>query len=272
MGYQTEEKQWDVTLKDQKIIKSGAATAAKRTSRSKKAKPIAAKAPLRPFGASKVMAGGGVKMSLVEQVYQTIMAAMDRGELAPGSRIIASEVAQELDLSRAPVREALAVLAGQGLVELLPDRGAVLRSMDQNDLADMYEVLAPIAALGLKAAALRAQESDNPGKIRAAMDAIRDASADPAAGVAFFQALNSFHYVANGIGQKPYVDFVMRMMQIEYWNRLLVAAIDLDEHAERYVRNYQRLADALLEGDSRGAEAIILHHVEWCISLLAPKP
>ena len=266
------QQQWGIMLKDQKTSKSGSAAAAKRTGRSKKAKSAAEKAPLRPFGASKIMAGGGVKMSLVEQVYQTIMAAMDRGELAPGSRIIASEVAQELDLSRAPVREALAVLAGQGLVELLPDRGAVLRSMDQNDLADMYEVLAPIAALGLKAAAGRAQVDDNPEKIRAAMETIRKASANPAQGVAFFQALNSFHYVANGIAQKPYVDFVMRMMQIEYWNRLLVAAIDLDQHADRYVRNYQRLTDALLEGDSRSAEAIILHHVEWCISLLTPKP
>lgn len=211
-----------------------------------------------------------MKTSLVERVYQSLMESLDRGELAPGSRIVASEVAQKLDLSRAPVREALAVLAGQGLVELLPDRGAVLRPMDQNDLAEMYEVLAPIAALGLKAAARRGQDDDNPARIEAAMLAIRQASDNPSEGVAFFQALNNFHYVANAIAQKPYVDFVMRMMQIEYWNRLLVAAIDLDTHAPRYVRNYQRLTDALLDCDSRSAEAAILHHVEWCISLLTP--
>lgn len=210
-------------------------------------------------------------MSLVERVHQTLMASMDRGELAPGSRIIAAEVAQQLDLSRAPVREALAVLAGQGLVELLPDRGAVLRPMGQHDLAEMYEVLAPIAALGLKAAAARAQVDENPAKIRWAMEAIVSASSKPAEGVAFFQALNNFHYVANAIAQKPYVDFVMRMMQIEYWNRLLVAAIDLNLHAPQYVKNYQRLTDALLEGDSRSAEAIILYHVAWCVTLLAPE-
>ncbi|MFN3472697.1 MAG: GntR family transcriptional regulator [Blastomonas sp.] len=244
---------------------------AKRGAGPKKSGSTERKDPVRPFGASKVTPGGELKMSLVERVYQTLMAAMDRGELAPGSRIIAAEVAQQLDLSRAPVREALAVLAGQGLVELLPDRGAVLRPMEQHDLADMYEVLAPIAALGLKAAAARAQEGGNPALIRAAMVAIRDAAAKPAEGVAFFQALNNFHYVANAIAQKPYVDFVMRMMQIEYWNRLLVAAIDLDVHAPQYVINYQRLTDALLERDSRSAEAVILHHVDWCVRLLTPE-
>jgi len=243
---------------------------ARRKAVSKTSRETEPKVPVRPFGASKVTAGGELKMSLVERVYQTLMAAMDRGELAPGSRIIAAEVAQQLDLSRAPVREALAVLAGQGLVELLPDRGAVLRPMEQHDLAEMYEVLAPIAALGLKAAAGRAQDGDNPALIRAAMAAIREAAANPGEGVAFFQALNNFHYVANAIAQKPYVDFVMRMMQIEYWNRLLVAAIDLDRHAPQYVTNYQRLTDALLESDSRSAEAVILHHVDWCVRLLTP--
>lgn len=245
-------------------------TPARRGVVSKTSGTVEPKVPVRPFGASKVTAGGELKMSLVERVYQTLMAAMDRGELAPGSRIIAAEVAQQLDLSRAPVREALAVLAGQGLVELLPDRGAVLRPMKQNDLAEMYEVLAPIAALGLKAAAARAQDDDNPDLIRGAMAAIRSAAANPAEGVAFFHALNNFHYVANAIAQKPYVDFVMRTMQIEYWNRLLVAAIDLDVHAPQYVTNYQRLTEALLERDSRSAEAIILHHVDWCIGLLTP--
>ncbi|MDM7955756.1 GntR family transcriptional regulator [Blastomonas sp.] len=245
--------------------------AAKQRAASKKSGPAKPKVPVRPFGAQKITAGGELKMSLVERVYQTLMAAMDRGELAPGSRIIAAEVAQQLDLSRAPVREALAVLAGQGLVELLPDRGAVLRPMEQHDLADMYEVLAPIAALGLKAAAARAQQGDNPALIRAAMSAIRAAASNPAEGVAFFQALNNFHYVANGIAQKPYIDFVMRMMQIEYWNRLLVAAIDLGAHAPQYVINYQRLTDALLECDSRSAEAVILHHCDWCIRLLTPS-
>lgn len=221
-----------------------------------------------PFGAPKLLSDGGVKTSLVQQVYATIMAKLDAGEISPGSRLIAAELAEQLDLSRGPVREALAVLAGQGLVELLPDRGAILRPMAQQDLVGVYEMSAPVAAIGLRGAALRIGEGDNLQRVSRAMDAIRAAAADGTPRFRFYLILNEFHYLVNAIAEKPYVDFVLRSLNIEYWNRLLAAAIDLDQHVDQYVRNYQRITDAVIAGDARAAEAIMLYHADWCISLL----
>ena len=221
-----------------------------------------------PFGSPKQDADGGLKTSLVRLVYETIMAALDAGDLTPGSRIIASELATRLGLSRAPVREALAVLAGQGLVELLPDRGAMLRPMSVRDLAAIYEVSAPVAAIGLREAARRIDIGDNAGRIRAAMAAIRQAGADTPSNFGFFLVLNEFHYLVNAIAEKPHVDLVLRAVNIEYWNRLLAAAIDLKKHAGKYVANYQRLTDAVIAGDANAAEAIMLYHADWCVSLL----
>ena len=224
-----------------------------------------------PFGSPKQDSDGGLKTSLVQLVYETIMAALDAGELTPGSRIIASELATRLGLSRAPVREALAVLAGQGLVELLPDRGAMLRPMSVRDLAAIYEVSAPVAAIGLREAARRIDIGDNAARIRAAMAAIRAAGDDTPSNFGFFLVLNEFHYLVNAIAEKPHVDLVLRAVNIEYWNRLLAAAIDLEQHAGKYVANYQRITDALIAGDARSAEAIMLYHADWCVSLLDPK-
>lgn len=221
-----------------------------------------------PFGAPKKLSDGGVKTSLVQQVYATIMLQLDAGEISPGSRLIASELAERLDLSRGPVREALAVLAGQGLVELLPDRGAILRPMEQQDLISVYETSAPVAAIGLRGAALRITEADNAERVAGAMAAIRTAAANTKPHFQFYLVLNEFHYLINAIAEKPYVDFVLRALNIEYWNRLLAAAIDLDQHVDKYVRNYQRITDAVLAGDPRAAEAIMLYHADWCISLL----
>ncbi|MEO7135839.1 MAG: GntR family transcriptional regulator [Vicinamibacterales bacterium] len=222
----------------------------------------------RPFGLRKQNSDGGLKTSLVHLVYQTIMAALDAGELTPGSRIIASELATRLGLSRAPVREALAVLAGQGLVELLPDRGAMLRPMSTRDLAAIYEVSAPVAAVGLREAARRIDQGDNAKRIRRAMAAITAAGNTSPPGFEFYLVLNDFHYLVNGIADKPQVDFVLRAVNIEYWNRLLTRAIDLERHAGKYVANYQRITEALLAGDAKSAEAIMLFHADWCVSLL----
>lgn len=219
-----------------------------------------------PFGSPKQLSDGGIKTPLVQQVYGAIMESLDAGELKPGSRIVAAEVAQRLGLSRAPVREALAVLAGQGLVELLPDRGAILRPMTRHDMAEIYEVMAPVISVALKSAALRMGEGDNAARVTAAMAAIRAASTAP--DFHFFLVLNDFHYLVNAIAEKPYVDFVMRAINIEYWNRLVVSSIHLASHVDQYVTNYQRLTDALLAGDAGAAAAVMHYHAHWCARLL----
>ncbi|WP_326523003.1 GntR family transcriptional regulator [Sphingomonas sp.] len=224
----------------------------------------------RPFGTPKPLSDGQFKTSLVQRVYETIMASLDRGELKPGSRIIALELAQQLGLSRAPVREALAVLAGQGLVELLPDRGAILRPMNAHDLAQIYEVIAPVAAVGIRAATKRIHEGDNAERVARAMDAIDDAAINIAPDFGFYLVLNDFHYLANSIGERPYVDTLLRSINIEYWNRMLAGAIDLRVHAAQYARTYRRLTDAVLAGDPDSADAIMHYHAQWCIALLEP--
>lgn len=234
-----------------------------------RARSATAAGAAQPFGTPKQLSDGGVKTSLVQAVYESIMDALDAGELTPGSRIIASELASQLGLSRAPVREALHVLAGQGLVELLPDRGAMLRPLSRSDLAQIYEVIAPVAAIGMRAAAERIGEGDNAERIAAALEAIREA-AIVIPRFRFYLVMNDFHYLVNQIAEKPYVDFVLRAINIEYWNRLLAVEIDLDRHAPKYVRNYERMTDAILAGDAEAAEAIMHYHAQWCVSLLVP--
>lgn len=199
------------------------------------------------------------------------MESLDTGALKPGDRIVASELAQRLGLSRAPVREAIAVLAGQGIVELLPDRGAILRPLTRGDLVAIYEASAPVVAIGLKGAALRIGEGDNAARVTDAMAAIRAAAQNVVPSFRFYLVLNQFHYVANAIGEKPYVGVVMRALNVEYWNRLLAESVDLERHAAKFVDNYQRITDAVLAGDARSAESALLYHVDWCMSLLGPR-
>jgi DNA-binding GntR family transcriptional regulator len=143
--------------------------------------------------------------------------------------------------------------------------------MTAHDLAEIYEVSAPVAAMGLKGAARRITEGDNAVRVSQAMQAIRVAAKEVAPRFGFYLVLNDFHYLINAIAERPYVNFVLRAMNIEYWNRLLAAAIDLDQHASQYVDNYQRMTDAVLAGDERAAEAIMIFHAEWCVSLLEPR-
>src|ERR1700704_5931547 len=67
------------------------------------------------------------------------------GELKPGEGLRAEALAQRFGTSRTPIREALLQLEGQGLVEVEPNRGAVVRAFDREDLLDLYALRALLA-------------------------------------------------------------------------------------------------------------------------------
>lgn len=79
------------------------------------------------------------------------------GELGPGERIVENRVAEELGLSRPPLREALTVLQQEGLVELLPRRGAVVATLT---LHDVFEIMTLRSALEREAVRLGVPVTD----------------------------------------------------------------------------------------------------------------
>ena len=88
--------------------------------------------------------------SLHDGVLSQLRDIIVEGRLPPGARIPERELCVEIGVSRTPLREALKVLAAEGLVELLPNRGARVRRFTDQDVRDLFEVLA-----GLEAAAGR---------------------------------------------------------------------------------------------------------------------
>ena len=73
---------------------------------------------------------------------EVIREAIIDGRLVPGERLKEEELARELGLSRTPIREALAVLQAEGLVDTAPNRGATVREHDAEDLDDLYRLRA----------------------------------------------------------------------------------------------------------------------------------
>ncbi|HEY7967495.1 MAG TPA: GntR family transcriptional regulator [Solirubrobacteraceae bacterium] len=86
---------------------------------------------------------------------ELIREAIFDGRLAPGQRLKEEELANELGLSRTPVREALLVLQTEGLVSAVPNRGAVVRTYTERDLVDIYELRALLESFAARQAALR---------------------------------------------------------------------------------------------------------------------
>jgi DNA-binding GntR family transcriptional regulator len=82
------------------------------------------------------------------------------GNLADGSRIPERQLCEMLGISRTPLREALKVLAAEGLVELLPNRGARVRQLSERDLAELFDVMGGLEGLAGRLACENITESE----------------------------------------------------------------------------------------------------------------
>ncbi len=92
---------------------------------------------------------------LHQQVGMRLRQRIVEGHLAPGVKLNERELSESLNVSRTPLREAIRMLAAEGLVELLPNRGAVVASMSEQDVADTFEVIAGLEGQSGELAAQR---------------------------------------------------------------------------------------------------------------------
>jgi DNA-binding GntR family transcriptional regulator len=95
------------------------------------------------------------RSALHEQVAQRLRQMLVEGRIAPGAKLNERELSELLKVSRTPLREAIKMLAAEGLVELLPNRGAIAVSLNEADVLNTFEVMAGLEAMAGEFAAQR---------------------------------------------------------------------------------------------------------------------
>jgi len=85
---------------------------------------------------------------LHDDVTDRLRALIREGELEPKARVNETELAERFGISRTPLREAIKILATEGLLETLPNRGARVASVSEAEVTDAIEVVAGLEAIG----------------------------------------------------------------------------------------------------------------------------
>ena len=181
--------------------------------------------------------------------------AILEGELKPGERLRAEALAQRFGTSRTPIREALLQLEGQGLVEVEPNRGAVVRTFDRDDVRDLYEVRALIEPHAAARAATRISAA------RIAELAALCSAEDQ------LVANESFHRIILEAAESPRLVVAMRAatgiprsFRTAFWH-------DERQRAESLMC-HRRLVAAFEARDASLAEAVMRMHILGAIAFL----
>lgn len=101
-------------------------------------------------------------MNLSDQIANQLRDMIIQDKLSPGDRIRERQICKELHVSRTPLREALHMMASEGLIDLIPNRGAVIAAPSPHEIADMLQVLGVLEAFaGERACEFITQEEIN---------------------------------------------------------------------------------------------------------------
>jgi DNA-binding GntR family transcriptional regulator len=192
-----------------------------------------------------------------EQIKDVLMQRIVDGEYEPGERIVELRIAEEFGVSQAPVREALRELESLRLVESEPFRGARVRAVRADEIAESYPVRAALEELAAKLAAERLAGATAP--LQAGIDAMRAAAVDGDLR-AFVRHDVAFHRV--------FVEASANLTLVEVWQSLhvdlrtrftLIQRLeDLAEVAESHVP----IMRALDAGDAERAGRVVREHIE----------
>ncbi|MDH6594297.1 DNA-binding GntR family transcriptional regulator [Variovorax sp. TBS-050B] len=98
------------------------------------------------------------RLALHDQVAARLRTMLVEGHIAPGAKLNERALCEQLRVSRTPLREAIKLLAAEGLVDLLPNRGAVAVKLTEADVLDTFEVLAMLEGMSGELAAKRITE------------------------------------------------------------------------------------------------------------------
>ena len=210
--------------------------------------------------------------SISDQIYEYLKAQILNGELHPGERLTQERVAEQLNVSRMPVREAFRLLEQDGLVERLPQGGLKVTSVTMELIGHVLGTRAALEAYGIELACERISESAI-AKLedikQQADEVLKQGSLNRSEKAKRFFALNSrFHDIIYEATGNPYlIKFISQLNNLV----LRMRAIALRE-ASSWIRTWEehgQLLDSLKRRDKETARRCIQKHIENAASYVS---
>lgn len=196
--------------------------------------------------------------SLSDRIYQLVKERIIRHELQAGSRLMEQDIADNLGVSRTPVREAIGRLTAEGLVEAVPRRGVFVAAPSVSDIKDLYEVREALEVLATRLAIPLLTDED----ISALEQSLSDfqTALEDGEFLASFELDKAFHEkLVELSGNKKLVEMsrlIGGSIQVTRW----IHCKDLQRH-EVSLRDHRMIMDALVRRDAETACSLVRDHI-----------
>lgn len=198
------------------------------------------------------------RAALHDQVAQRLRQMLVEGRIAPGAKLNERELAEILEVSRTPLREAIKMLAAEGLVELLPNRGAIALCLNETDVRHTFEVMAGLEALSGELAARRITDEEL-AEIKAMQFEMM--AAYTRRDLSNYYRINSLiHAAINAAAKNPVLTATYKQLNARLQALRFRSNQDADKW-ERAVREHEKMIAALAARDPVAMRELLLKHL-----------
>jgi DNA-binding GntR family transcriptional regulator len=196
---------------------------------------------------------------LRELVFEALREAIIQGRLRPGERLMEIQLAEELGVSRTPVREAIRKLELEGLVLMIPRKGAYVSQISMKDIADVFEIRRALEGLAARLAAERSTEEEVEALERALVKIAESAEhEDLDEAVALDTDFHEELMKASHNGRLPLLVSNLR----EQIQRFRLTSLSHPGRVKLAVAEHRKIVDAIAGHDSDRAQNLAYEHIE----------
>jgi len=196
-------------------------------------------------------------LALYQEVAERLRERIFSHELPPGTWVDEQALAEQYGISRTPLREALKVLASEGLVTLKPRRGCYVTEISERDLDEVFSVMSMLEGECARASTQHASKADLERLQAIHVDLEKAAAANDING--FFEANQAFHHAIQEIADNRWLLHVIEDLR---------KVIKLSRHhslfsegrLEQSLAEHSGILDALLARDATAAETRMREH------------
>lgn len=198
-------------------------------------------------------------LPLRDVVFNTLRQGILKGELKPGERLMEIHLANKLGVSRTPIREAIRMLELEGLVKMVPRKGAEVARISKQDLRDVLEVRRSLDSLAVSLACSRITEEEKKTLSQAEDEFERSINTKDATTIA--EADVKFHDVILKASKNGrLVQMVNNLAERVYRYRL--EYIKDSRNHERLIEEHRRIMKYIEAGDAENARNAIEMHID----------
>ena len=198
-------------------------------------------------------------LPLRDVVFNTLRKAILKGELKPGERLMEIALAERLGVSRTPVREAMRKLELEGLVVMIPRRGAQVANITEKDLNDVLEVRIALENLSIENACARMTEEQLAELKKAGRyfeETIKGGNL-----VKLAEADVAFHEVIYKASDNRRLNQVLNNLREQIY-RYRVEYLKEEETRNVLVKEHEEIYEAIKNRDVKKAQEISFRHIE----------